>query len=66
MTDEATTIFPRTMTRRDAFAGMAPQGLLANPTRDMGNEAQGQVAIDALDAADALIYELDKAKAPTE
>lgn len=46
--------------RRDIFAGMALQGLLANPNRDMGSEAQGLVAIDSLDAANALIHELDK------
>lgn len=47
--------------RRDAFAGMAMQGLLANP--DMGFEAISQIARAAVANADGLLKALDAAEA---
>ncbi len=45
------------LTKRELFAAMAMQGILANPEYNSGD---GSIAIDAAANADALLAELDK------
>ena len=47
------------MTKREYFAAMALQGMLANPNI---NWSVGNLTVDAVDAADRLIDQLNKNK----
>ena len=52
----------RCLTKRELFAAMAMQGILANPDGSMVQWDEERVALAATEHADALIAELEKAK----
>jgi hypothetical protein len=47
------------LTKREYFAGLAMQGMLANPEPSVSNADWGTLATSAVEAADALLQALE-------
>ena len=57
-------LFATGLTKRELFAAMAMQGILANPCRQTStSETYAEAAIDGVRYADALLAELAKPRA---
>ena len=63
MSNDTFQVFSETPTVRQLIAAMALQGILANPTYEPPRRGKLKLmARDAVDAADALIVELERTK----